>query len=813
MSAADSACPCPSGEDPGTIANPPGQSAIAYRAGDFSSFRRALLRPRADEQAIGQWRPAPGDLGLAVLEWWAYIGDVLTFYNQVYANEAYLRTATQPASVSGLAGLLGYRPAPGLAATGSLALMRKPGRPAEPLAVPAGMRVASVASPGVPSQIFEVDPAATFDRPSALAVDLPPDPTLRVGADGTVSVLLSGRVGRVKTGDELLLVDRAFDGSLDNWSVVSVSAITPVRDPVTGRANTLLTLSGLSRGWQSAWWLGLLLGSLGSEDGTRYRLMRPTRTTTLWNQGGSAIALPRVHLSGVVRSVAPGDLVLLDQPTRGAALGMVTQALDTVGTVKYPAAGSEGASPPTGSGGANTPPDIVIAHTALTLSLWFISDLILDAERLEGQDPTVTVRYGFTDVGEIIGVPATSLPSLPATVLMAAESAPAVGATALLGGADGSGVPVIVADVAGQGPTAQVQLQGAGTPPAQLGAELPVPLALLVDVVGVSRGKTVADEVLGSGNATLANQAFTLAKSPLTYLPGAGGPVSTLSVFVDGIRWQEAPSFYGQSPDARVYVVTRSADQAVTTITFGDGIDGGRLPSRAGNVRATYRYGSGAVGPPAGRLTTILEPQPNLASIQNPVAVSGGADPQAPDDIRTVAPGSVSGFGGAVSASDYELIAARTAGVARAAASWQFAGEQQRTVVTVYVGDDDAAVSAAGAALAATDQPGRPVSVRAATPNELSISCTLAISADREVAPVVTAAGAAILDLFSARRMGIGQPLYRSEVAAALTVPGVAAVQNLLLRSSDQDVFDPGPGGFFVLAPGALSIEGVTAGG
>ena len=155
------------------------------------------------------------------------------------------------------------------------------------------------------------------------------------------------------------------------------------------------------------------------------------------------------------------------------------------------------------------------------------------------------------------------------------------------------------------------------------------------------------------------------------------------------------PELLQPGRDARVFVVTRSPDQTVTTVTFGDGVNGARLPSGTGNVVASYRYGSGAASPPAGRLTTISQPQPNLASIQNPVPVSGGADPQSPDDVRTAAPASVFTFGRAISATDYEQVAAQAPGVSRATAYWTFDAAEQRTLVTVYVDDDQAAVAAA----------------------------------------------------------------------------------------------------------------------
>jgi predicted phage baseplate assembly protein len=342
-----------------------------------------------------------------------------------------------------------------------------------------------------------------------------------------------------------------------------------------------------------------------------------------------------------------------------------------------------------------------------------------------------------------------------------------------------------------------------------------VPLRLLFNLVPVSRGTTVTGEVLGSGNAALAGQSFTLSKFPLTYLHGDGGPVSTLTVTVNQIQWREVPSFYGQAASARVFVVTRSPDQTVTTVTFGDGVNGARLPSGTGNVMASYRYGSGAVKPRAGLLTTINQPQPNLASIQNPVAVSGGTDPEAPGDVRSAAPASVTTLGRAISATDYAAIAAQAPGVDRAAAAWTFDPAGQRTLVTVYVSDDEAAVTAASAALAGIEGPNRKVAVAAAAAIGLTLSCRLVLAAGQQAHDRVTAAKAAIGDLFSPAHMGIGQPLYRSAVDAALLVPGVIAVHHLQVTTGDQnlgEVLGPGTGAYFDL-PDLSGIEAVSADG
>jgi predicted phage baseplate assembly protein len=822
-------CPCAQCQGPRTVSNPPGLAQIAYRADDFTGLRQAMLRPRPGETAIGSWRPAPGDLGLQILEWWAYLGDILTFYNERIANESYLRTATQPSSLANLVALLGYEPGPGIAATGQVAAIRSAAHPGEPLVIPAGLRVSSVATPGAAAQTFEADSAASFSGTSSVPAIPAAQTALAVDDAGNPqSVLVSGQVSSVKPGDRLLLAAKQFAGNDDNWSLVSVDTLGPAADPGTGAATTTIALS--AAGWGPVPSPGPAVTGPGtSAQCTDYRLMRPTAAATLWNNqaavsGGQVVIAPSgpnltVQLSAAVRAIAAGDMILFDGGAQApAALAVVAGVSEVLWAVPYPVLPGVSLA---------SPPDIAVTHTQLTLALAPADATVLLAAQEADTLGSVTVRYGFKDVGQVIAVPAPALTSLPATVTVPTSYVPPDGgATAFLTGADGTGLLVTVSP-AGSG---QVALTGAGTPPATVTRPLAVPLRLLLDLVPISRGTTVASEVLGSGNAALINQAFTLAKSPLTYLAAGNGAVAALAVYVDGIQWQQVPSFYGQVASARVFVVSRSADQTVTTITFGDGVDGARLTSGNGNVVAAYRYGSGAASPPAGRLTTIAQPQPNLAAIANPVAVSGGADPQSADAVRANAPASVFTFGRAVSAVDYEVVAAQAPGVSRVAASWSFDASAQRPLVIVYVGDDAAAVAAASAALAGADDPNRPVSVLGATPVQLQLSCSLRVSAGRQVPAVVAAATAALTDpaqgLLSPAGMGIGQRLYRSAIDAALMVPGVAAVRDLTVTRTAAplapagqspggqalaDFFDPGPGSFFDLPAGNISITAVSA--
>src|SRR5688572_29883 len=78
--------------------NRPGLPAIAYRVGAFADFRASLLARLSSTDF-----PALAGLGTRQADDWtvgacdafAVLADVLTFYQERLANEAFLRTATE----------------------------------------------------------------------------------------------------------------------------------------------------------------------------------------------------------------------------------------------------------------------------------------------------------------------------------------------------------------------------------------------------------------------------------------------------------------------------------------------------------------------------------------------------------------------------------------------------------------------------------------------------------------------------------------------------------------------------------------------
>ena len=204
------------------------------------------------------------------------------------------------------------------------------------------------------------------------------------------------------------------------------------------------------------------------------------------------------------------------------------------------------------------------------------------------------------------------------------------------------------------------------------------------NVAAATHGETVR-EPLGSGDAAVPYQHFTLRQPPVTYI-GADTPdgsASTLKVYVNEVLWQEVPFFYGHGPTERIYI-TRQDDEGRTTIRFGDGLSGARLPTGQNNVRAEYRKGTGLGGlVQAGQLSLLMSRPLGLKGVVNPEAAQGAEDPESRDDARTNAPLTVLTLERAVSLQDYEDFARTFSGVAKAQAVWVWDGRKRSIFLTV----------------------------------------------------------------------------------------------------------------------------------
>jgi len=775
-------CPCGAFVHPAVIFNSPNLPAIRYRAGDYITFREALLQPLAGEIELRLWRPgASGDLAVQLLEWWAYIADVLTFYNERIANQAYLGTADQPESVQRLIRILGYRPRPGIGATGFVAAIVDGSKP---VVVPAGLPVQSKPGPGQDPQIFEVDAAVTA-LPAQSSVPADPPPDASIGS----SVLLTGAVTGIAVADQLLLVKRGWVGLQTDYAVVTVHSVAVEKDP-RGAVNTRVTFNAKPT----------LPAGAQAQD---FQLMRSSQSVGIWPYPAAlALTASSANPASITRQIRTGDAVLIDIAGT-KQLVSVTAYTELVWfanpqDVNHPDLPDPNAKVP-----------IPIPHSQIAFTPPLGAPL----------NPALTrLSFDWRDVGQVIPTPGAQFGGGALTLV------PAPG-NVFPGGLEAA--PVLLEDGAQEG-----ALAPGATPPdgssisltgiPVLPAPLRMPFNVLFNLLPVSRGKTVVNETLGDGDATLGGQEFVLQKSPVTYLAGRSvsgdGYASTLHVFVNNVEWQEARSFFGRAADAQIFVL-REDEDGKTHVQFGDGINGARLPSGTGNVVATYRFGSGASAPASGALTVLTKPLPNLKAVRNPVPPAGGSDPDSPTRIRTLAPRSVLTFGRAVSADDYKTIAAQTAGVARAQAYWSFDPARQRTVVLVYVGDTPGAVTVARRVLATAADPNRPVQVLQALPVRILLDVTIRRDPRIAAEPVQAGVQAALRDpdagLFGINRVRIGQTVFRSEIYdACLLVPGVLAVHDLVFMRQTAQMFVvetgarhfPGEGSFYRLSGDDLDV-------
>lgn len=280
-------CDCCEGIEqltPNQIANRPGLNALAYRVGTHASFLETMkarlsnyfldIPPEGtNEQGeanverayplLGLTTRAADDPSIALLDAWATVGHVLTFYQERIANEGYLRTATERRSILELARLVGYALRPGVASTVYLAYTLDSNSKDE-VVIPAGARSQSVPGPGELPQSFETSEliharAAWNNLKPRLAKPQTEASIKNVGTDDGPRVYLKGTSTDLKPNDPLL-IDFGAQSGPEFFRVQSVMP-DPTADhtkvilqvPPTGdKSDAAKTVSATKRGSEKA---------------------------------------------------------------------------------------------------------------------------------------------------------------------------------------------------------------------------------------------------------------------------------------------------------------------------------------------------------------------------------------------------------------------------------------------------------------------------------------------------------------------------------------------------------------------------------
>jgi hypothetical protein len=869
-------CGCCEGisqETPIRIYNRPGLPAISYRTGDHTAFKESLLT-RLSGKGLPALRKlttrSDDDFTIALLDAWAVAGDILTFYQERIANESYLETATEQFSILHLARLIGYELRPGVAAGTYLAftMEKVPGElllsPAEksqavipPITLSAGTKVQSTPGPGETAQTFETietieaRPEWNAMQPRLLQPQLNISSQYVIVVDGTANDLKAGdillvhgslsakKILRIETdtvqNTTLLYLDAGaglpaytepsltVDGNLADYPE-KVAFSEKVLSDLLAKNWKQEDLSSLMeiQGWSATELANSLMEATTPKQATGLVSVFRKKTGVFGYN-----ALMQVTYNGSVPKPASdwdewdldeeNNKVYLDSPNEQVlpdtyiAVQNAGDTIETSAVYKVTRADTR----------SRTAYGLSAKTTELTIdapSQWWV-----------GNQSSLAEIRPVTIHAQSVGLPLAFLPietTVSGDTLTLAQYYPGLkkGSVVILTGERADLKGNIHNEIRG---LKEVYVVEGLT---VLVFDTPLDYSYIrktvtinANVAAATHGETVK-EILGSGNAAAIFQKFVLKQNPLTHISSTApsGTASTLEIRVNNLLWYEVPSFFERGPSEHIYI-TRLDDEGKTTVIFGDGKNGARLPTGQENVRATYRKGIGSAGNvKANQLSQLMTRPLGLKSATNPLPASGAQDGEALEDARANAKLTIYTLGRIVTLQDYEDFARAFAGISKALSTWVWAG-QKRSICLTVAGTNGAAVEEESIlfenllnAIADAGIPGVPVTLLSYQPRYFKVKASVLVHADYIADLVLKAVEAALRTQFSFANRLFGQPVSLGEVIAVMQqVEGVVAVDvDELYRSDDApDLKDrlfalvPRPGSEAVFPAELLTID------
>lgn len=884
-------CGCCAGTEddtPRRIENPPGLTAIAYRIGRHGDFLGSLQAQLSSTEypALAALTSREGnDFTLALADALACSLDVLTFYTERYTQEHYLRTATERLSVAHMARLIGYRPAPGVAASTHLAftLQSPPGAPAEPITIPVGTRVQSVPGQNEQAQTFETTTAVPARAEwNAIAVQ-----TTRAWQprSGDTTLWLAGLSTLLQPGDALLIVgtERLRDLGSEQWDVRVLTGVEPDnannRTRVTwrkplGSAFPAMSAAGVGAQVYALRQRTALFGHNAPDpnlfslaNSNICNLVEIDSTTKLWKWKNYEIDPAAVDLDtdnpkivadswfvlvsnelGLGSADLPGytELYHVKRVIHGnraafALSGKITcivpDTCENLTASRFDLRRTLVLAQSEGLATADTPLVYPVHGDALTLGTRVEGLTPGQALALSGSCQRIAITTGTTGLSLMLDDGSNVALVEGDELFMLAPANQLLGTTPIALEAD-----AFVALLGNAKINLQLHLMDRGGRNGYLTASadklrlaaarkddlqvrqiafiaandtaishdrdytsiiLRAPLLhvfersslrINANVAPATQGESV-DTLLGDGDASAANQRFVLNQPPLTYISAntPSGRASTLQVRINDVLWTENPTLYQSAPDARRYE-TLQDDNGFTSLQFGDGVEGARLPSGHSNVRVHYRKGLGAAGNvAAGKLTTLLARPLGVTEVVNPVPATGGEDAESLAQARRNAPLTVLTLDRAVSIDDYANFARAFAGIDKADALWIPAGPARGVFLSIAgvdgasVPEDSDTYTFLREALSTYGDPLVPL--RIVNYRDARLRCRLSVKVLEafDNRAVLAAVNTTLRGWFSFAQRDFGQNVSMDEVAAvAQGVPGVAAVQVTLLYRQGQ---------------------------
>jgi hypothetical protein len=729
---------------PVSIENRPGLSALSYRVGTHGLFTESMkaslsLAPGLSDLTTRE----DDDPAVALLDAWAMVCDVLTFYQERIANEAYLRTAMERRSILELAREIGYELSPGVAASTDLAFILDETRGAPGRAViDVGTKVQSTPGQDEKPQVFE-----TVERIEARAAwnRLHPRMTvLRYPTAAQTELYLRGISTGLKAGDALLMVspDPKDPKHPQSWRFVILAGVEP--DPAADRTRVAWhagdddsSSSPPPSGGEvplRVYGLRLKTSLFGYNAPTYDRIqnsppyyyrdpyslayyMVTGDPLFLENEPQPPISGNQIPLDGLFNQVVSNTWLVLKNPESNVVSPFFIQrSVDAIRTNR-------------GVNSKVTQVEVVSSAEALKPFNVLSSTVYAQSEELQLAESPITdpVLIGPTISSITLDRTFEDLPVGRAVIVTGRRETLTLNVPT---GGYPAGETFIFRDeynIAGQGKI-WVVVDGQGkeiglrvTPdtftigleeeefcrrlvvdaiepadgnhsilklkdPAYSGATGAGAIRLALSSVAIYANVAHAthgesrNEVLGSGDAGRSFPTFPLKQSPLTYT-SAPVPGGVRSSLE--VRVQdyawEERGSLFGLPPGEKAYATRLDDDGTVRVHFGS-----RLPTGTNNVLASYRTGIGLAGlVRPGQLDMLMTRPLGVKEVTNPLASSGAQDPESRDDARENAPLTVLTLERIVSLKDYEDFTRSFAGIGKAQAEWCWDGMRRIVFITV----------------------------------------------------------------------------------------------------------------------------------
>ncbi len=833
-------CGCCDGVDvqtPARVYNRPGLGALVYRFGDHEQFRQTLIArlSSSGQPALrGLTTREEDDVSIALLDSWAVVADVLTFYQERIINESYLRTATERLSLLELARLIGYELSPGVAANTYLAFTIEdtqgvPGGAAVSQARPPavvidiGAKVQSVPGPGEKAQIFEtVEKIEARAEWNAIKPRLTERHPVRYNMD---RILLDGLSTGLRPGDGLLLMSDSFTQPVFRL----VSEVIPENE----ESRTKVLLQTINRK------LGSFDAEVTDETGTFADIIVTDAVSIseelMLNFGPikSEDFYAKAKMDRFVPQDVKSNLDALQKPPPSVTVFRSRAAIfGHHNTLAY-GFSSVFLSHAEGVDSTNIYLDIVYpgivkdSYVALKDESNAISYKVESVNEVSKSDIIMTLSAKVSRLTLDENTNFDKFTVHDTTVFAESEELP-MARYPLNEPVSGSeieldewiddlfaGQKIIVCgeqdedDKRGVYVCELVEISEAEIDHKKddrfitriklvtslKNSYVRKTVSIHANVAAATHGESVR-EVLGSGDATKSYQSFILKQPPLTYISSStpSGTETTLEVRVNDLLWHEVPSFFGRKPEERIYT-TRADDEGKTTVMFGDGITGTRLPTGQENVKAEYRKGIGVQGLlKSGQLSQLMTRPLNVNGVTNPIASSDAADGESISDVRRNAPLTVMTLDRAVSLQDYEDFARAFAGIDKALATWSWNGLRRAVFVTVAgangaeVKDDSVLYSNLLKAMQKYGDPNVHIQIKTYGHQLFRVNAGIVVGIEHEQEKVRSAVEINMRESFSFYSREFGQPVILSEVIAIIqNIPGVDAVDVDKLYYFDND--------------------------